>query len=88
MSRINDFSIELDCPPGTPRPNDLIAGVLAETGFEVEDFETGPPFFGHQVWILKESADKDALFTAIRREVIKDRVVKLYNDGIIRYGTW
>ena len=84
MSRINDFSIELDCPPGDPRPNDLIAGVLKDTGLEVTDFDTGTPFFGHQTWILKEGAGKDELFTSIRREVIKDRIVELYNGGWIR----
>lgn len=86
-SRFNEFSIELDCAPGNPRPDDLFAGVLKDTGFDVVDFDTPAPFFGHQIWILKESANKDDMF-AKAKPVFKERVTALYNSGLIRYGTW
>lgn len=85
--RLQDFSIELDCPPGSIRPNDLIDGVLRDSGIEPTDFETGAPFFGHQVWILKEEANKDAIFTA-SKPTFKERITALYHSGRIRYGTW
>lgn len=85
--RYNKFSIELDCPPGWTRPSNLIGGVLEGTGLDVTDFETGTPFFGHQTWILKESAEKDSIFL-INKDIFKSRITELYNDGIIRYGTW
>lgn len=85
--RYQNFSIELDCPPGNPRPGDLIEGVLDGTGLEVKDFSTGNPLFGHQTWILKASADKDELFTKGKPK-FKERITKLYNSGRIRYGTW
>lgn len=87
QKRYNDFSIELDCPPGQVRPNDLIDGVLEGTGLEVSDFDTGAPFFGHQIWILKESAGKDLLFIE-KKPVFKERITQYYNQGWIRYGTW
>src|SRR5262249_33630761 len=86
--RYHNFSIELDCPPGSPRPNDLIAGVLRGTGLLVSDFDTGNPFFGHQTWILKPgSEDKDTAFTS-NKPLFKTRITALYNRGAIRYGTW
>ena len=85
--RYTHYSIELDCPPGNPRPNDLIEGVLRDTGLAVEDFDTGNPFFGHQTWMLKDSVKKDYLFKQAK-PVLKRRIEKLYHDGRIRYGTW
>jgi hypothetical protein len=87
-SRYQDFSIELDCPPGNLRPGDLIGSVLEGSGLSEKDFETGPPFFGHQTWVLKETAGKDELFKAHKYETFKPRIVALYNSGAIRYGTW
>lgn len=86
-SRHNKFSIELDCPPGWPRPNDLIEGVLVNTGLDVSDFDTSPPFFGNQMWILKAEANKDELFTK-SKPLFKQRVSALYESGRIRYGSW
>lgn len=85
--RLNKFSIELDCPPGYPRPGDLIDGVLRDTGLEPTDFETGNPFFGHQIWILKKSANKDGIFIK-KKPIFKERITRLYKEGLIRYGTW
>jgi hypothetical protein len=85
--RYGRFSIEIDCPPGYPRPEDLIDGVLKDTGLEAVDFETGCPFFGHQTWILKESAKKDDIFTK-SKFLFKERIMKLFYSGVIRYGTW
>lgn len=84
MSR---HTIELDCPPFSgPRPNDLIEGVLEGTGLQVADFHTGPPFFGHQVWLLK-SADKDPVFMEAK-PVLAQRIAALFHSGTIRYGSW
>jgi len=85
--RYNNYSIELDCEPGFPRPSDLIDGVLAGTGICAEDFITGDPFFGHQTWVLKKEAGKDDLFTN-SKPTFKERVEALYHSGQIRYGSY
>ncbi|HEY2617483.1 MAG TPA: hypothetical protein VGI78_09120 [Acetobacteraceae bacterium] len=85
--RHRHFSIELDCAPGNPRPGDLIAGVLEGTGLVVADFDTGNPFFGHQVWVLKVSEQNDPVFTAAK-PVLKQRIEALHARGLIRYGSW
>lgn len=81
-----EASIELDCPPGGIRPNDLIGGVLEGTGFTAEDFTTGAPFFGHQTWVLIDP-DRVEEFKS-HKPTFKARIVALYNQGRIRYGTW
>jgi hypothetical protein len=80
-------SIELDCPPGSIRPGDLIESVLDGSGLTAADFETGTPFFGHQTWVCKDEEAKMALFAA-HKLTFKARITELYNDGFIRYGTW
>lgn len=86
--RYKNFSIELDCAPGEIRPWHLIAAVLDETGLSEEDFETGTPFFGHQTWVLKPgSSEKDSLFTE-KKPIFKERIASLFNEGLIRYGSW
>jgi hypothetical protein len=87
QERYQKFSIEMDCPPGATRPKHLIGEVLKDTGLDVSDFETGDPFFGHQIWILKKSANKDELFTK-SKPTFKERIETLYHAGVIRYGTW
>jgi len=81
-------SIELDCAPGNPRPDDLISGVLEGTGLTVDMFDTASPFFGHQTWILREHSEaRDAVFSA-QKPVFKERIAALYKQGLIRYGSW
>ena len=76
-------TIELDCPPGFPRPGDLIGGVIKGTGLPKRD--TVGRFFGNWTWdysdIPKEKWKKAQVIT-------KDRVTALYNQGLIRYGSW
>lgn len=85
--RYQNTSIELDCPPGGIRPNDLIEGVLEGSGLTVADFDTSKPFFGEQVWTLKDDESKAELFKTAK-PMFKERITALYNEGYIRYGTW
>jgi len=76
-------SIELDCAPGYPRPGDLIDGVIEGLGLEKK--ETCSKVFGNWKWVYPEvPAEK---WKEIR-EVLKERISKLYNSGVIRYGSW
>jgi len=76
-------TIEIDCPPGSPRPGDLIAGVIKGTGLKRR--EPVAKFFGNWVWDYSDvPRDK---WNKIR-PTLKERITKLYNDGVIRYGSW
>ena len=76
-------TIELDCQPGNPRPGDLIAGVIEGTGLPKR--EAVSKLFGNWMWDYKDIDEKKWL--AIK-ETLKERVTKLYNAGVIRYGSW
>ena len=86
--RFQQFSIELDCPPGQPRPGDLLPSVLEDTGLEVDDFELVSTSFGNWTWVLKAEVNKDKLYEEHRHKTIKPRVHALFGSNLIRYGSW
>lgn len=85
--RVEEQSIELDCPPGNPRPGDLFPGVLRGTGLTPSDFALTSKLFGNWTWHLTNPAKSD-LFEEVRYTSIKERVEALYHAGCIRYGSW
>lgn len=76
-------TIELDCPPGNPRPGDLIKGVIEGTGLELR--ESIGRCFGNWTWdyndVPQEQWEK-------AKETLRKRITKLYEQGFIRYGSW
>lgn len=87
-NRYHDFSIEIDCPPGLPRPGELFPGVLKGTGLKEADFTNTSRFMGAWVWVLNEgSPDRDTKFTA-SKSIFKERLEELYHQGVVRYATW
>jgi hypothetical protein len=85
--RYQNFSIELDCPPGRPRPGDLIVNVLTNTGLLVGDFEEPSKTFGNWIWVLREDAGKDGVYEAARPK-LREKIEQLYHSNVIRYGSW
>lgn len=75
-------SIELDCPPGLPRPGDLIKSVIEGTGLPLR--ETCSRSFGNWIWDY-EDIPPDTWKAA--QPTLKERIVALYNKGVIRYGS-
>lgn len=88
MLRYKDFSIEIDCPPGDPRPGDLFPDVLADTGLTEEDFEITSKVFGNWCWVLREGdVIRDMKFTNAK-PIFRERLMKLHDDGVVRYASW
>ena len=77
-------SIELDCPPGSPRPGDLIEGVIEGLGLPWPK-ETTSMFFGNWKW---EWPEVDWKRWKEIQPTLKGRIKKLYEQGLIRYGSW
>ena len=76
-------TVELDCAPGGTRPGDLIGGVIEGTGLPTR--EPVSMFFGNWTW---DYSDIDAETFAKAKPIMRDRTIKLYNDHVIRYGSW
>ena len=76
-------TIDLDCPPGSPRPGDLIEGVIEGTGLPFR--KESSTFFGNWTWVYD---DIDSEVWSKAKPVLAKRITKLYNDGVIRYGSW
>jgi len=81
--RCKERSVELDCPPGSPRPGDLIEGVIAGLGLSSK--EPVSKFFGNWKWEYPEVTWER--WQEIK-PILKERIVKLHERGIIRYGSW
>jgi len=75
--------IEIGCPPGNPRPGDLLLGVIEGTGLEVRSPTTMS--FGDWEW---DYSDIDPEKWKEIKPILKERLVKLYDSGVVRYASW
>ena len=80
---MSDQTIELDCAPGYPRPDDLIKGVIEGTGLESRDDVSR--IMGNFTW---DYSDVSSEVWAKARLILKKKITELYNKGTIRYGSW
>ena len=80
---MSEQTIELDCAPGSPRPGDLIGGVIKDTGLPKR--EEVSRFFGNWVWDYKDIPE-GKWEKAI--PILEERITALYHSGRIRYGSW
>lgn len=76
-------TIEIDCPPGSPRPDSYLESVLKDTG--IEPVNATAKTFGNWLFdfdhIPMETWNK-------ANPTIKERLISLYNSGFIRYASW
>lgn len=86
MSASNEpFTIELDCPPCSPRPDTYMPFVLDGTCLTIDDFDLVSKSFGN--WTYECHKDKNELYMQnVSR--IEQKITNLYNEGKIRYGSW
>ena len=82
--QLERWYLELDCPPGSPRPGDLLPSVLVGTGLEKDSEATTSRLFGNWRWDFETPVGKhDAV-----KGLLKIRITELYHAGLIRYGSW
>lgn len=80
---MSEQTIVLDCPPGEPRPGDLIDGVIKDTGLMKKN--PSHIIMGEGCWDYSEVSPET--WKSIQ-PILKSRITKLYNEGLIRYGSW
>jgi hypothetical protein len=76
-------SIELDCAPGNPRPDDLLPQVIRETGLALK--EPISKWCGNWRWDYSEV--KEETWKELQ-PILAQRIIELYNKNLIRYGSW
>lgn len=76
-------TIEIDCPPGDPRPGDILAEVLKGTGLSPR--EPVSKVFGNWTW---DYCDVPAEVWNAVRPLLKERIIAYHKAGVIRYGSW
>jgi hypothetical protein len=80
-----EYSIELDSPPMSTRPGDLLSSVLKGTELTCGDFVNTGRLFGN--WTFNVIKEKEEIYKK-NVEHFKNQITKLYNSGAIRYGSW
>jgi hypothetical protein len=76
-------TIELDCAPGTPRPDHYLPMLLVDTGLEVR--EPVCKLFGMWIW---DYSDVPTEHWKRAQELLAERIGWLHDAGCIRYGSW
>jgi hypothetical protein len=79
------YSIEIDCAPGTPRPDTVLPLALSNTEMKVEDFEKTSTFFGN--WTYVPLLEKEELY-ANSQNTIAENLKQAYAKGKCRYCSW
>lgn len=81
-------TIDIDCPPGSPRPGDLIGAVIDGLGIAeraVTPLEDVTPLFGNAEYAFHVPHDE---WVSSIQPTVKERIVALYDAGLIRFGSW
>lgn len=76
--------IILACSPGSARPGQLIFGVIAGTGLpRIQDCSR---LSGAWTWDYSEKITDEDWEKIL--PILKERIVQLFKDNTIRYGSW
>lgn len=78
-------SIEIDCSPGTARPDTHFKNLLGEIDMREDEFELVGKSFGNWTWRVK--SESVTRYEA-KRSVVSKLLKKLYDEGVVRYAGW
>jgi hypothetical protein len=79
------LSIEIDCAPGTMRPDGHFSNMCGQLGISEMWFHSPSKFFGNWEWVVKESHRSDY---KSKQDQIETYLTALYKNGYIRYASW
>lgn len=76
------YTLIIDCPPGNPRPDDILRDILVDLTLKYEDFEKLYSLFGEWGFRTAKTPTEDD------KKAIAARLTSAYNCGQIRYAEW
>lgn len=82
---MSNIEVEIDCPPGCVRPDDILRDVLKGLSISFNDFKQTSTCFGNWVFQLVEGKEDEFLKN---QPILGRRLEKAYHDGRIRYASW
>jgi len=78
------LSIQIDCPPGNPRPPEVFASTIEDTGLTPDDFkDTGLTVFGCREYLVKANTESISRYLHARQTIGEHRII-IYERGLIR----
>ena len=88
------MNIEIDCPPGNPRPGDLFKAIMESLSkhsdqkikdFSQKNLNSEPTKnFGCWTWDLEINPE---IHSEVQ-SVFKNRLTEYHQNGIVRYASW
>jgi hypothetical protein len=75
--------IVLDCPPGFPRPDDLLPAALEGTSLQIKPAVS--KIFGAWTWDYSDVPENEYKTNLMK---LKANITRLFRQGEIRYGSW
>ena len=79
------YSIEIDCPPFTPRPDTHFSNLCKECSIDAVWFNNPTKSFGNWEWTVKQEYEKNY---QEKQSAVKNYLTSLYRSGSIRYASW
>lgn len=80
-----EIYVEIDCPPGKMRPDDILKMVLKNLEITIDDFIVDSKSFGS--WTFKLNEEKNEIYK-LSIDIIKERIINFYRNGLIRYASY
>jgi len=81
----NPQTIEIDCPPGEPRPDFFMDTIIARSGLNIKCPETSHRCFGEWGW---DFSHLDVTTWGVLKATAREYLTEAHNQGLIRYAGW
>ena len=79
------YSVEIDCRPGTPRPNTHFSSMCVNCEVDPSWFNLPSKCFGNWEWTVKPEYVKSY---QEKQDRVGTHLNALYESGSIRYASW
>lgn len=77
------LTVEIDCAPGTARPDSYFRVICEDLG--IEYFEPVSRLFGNWTWVMPDLTEEQK---KVYDEFVGNYLKGLYERGRIRYASW
>lgn len=80
-----NYTIKLNSDPNGPHPSKLLQTLIEGLSLKLDAEYPFDTFLGNWVWIIPLEQHEQYIKV---RDVVQQRITKLYEAKLIRYGSW